>query len=75
MLTHLFQLGTFWVRVAVLLASLPSAGSNCFFAQRCAAGEDRVAAAIALSTAVSLATVPLARASLKKSAARTRLPR
>ena len=48
------------MRVAVLLASLPSAGSTYIFAQRYAADEERVSAAIALSTVVSVASVPFA---------------
>src|SRR5207237_4891359 len=44
------RLESFWVQVAVLLASLPSAGSNYVLAQRYAAEEDRVSAAIVLST-------------------------
>lgn len=60
MLAQVLQLESFWVRVAVLLASLPSAGSTYIFAQRYAADEERVSAAIALSTVVSVATVPLA---------------
>jgi malonate transporter len=47
------------VQVAVLLASLPSAGSNYVLAQRYAADEDQVSAAIVLSTVVSVATVPI----------------
>jgi predicted permease len=60
MLAQVLQLEAFWVRVAVLLASLPSAGSTYIFAQRYAADEDRVSAAIALSTVVSVASVPFA---------------
>jgi malonate transporter and related proteins len=59
-LAQVLQLESFWVRAAVLLASLPSAGSNYLFAERYAADEDRVSAAIALSTVVSVATVPFA---------------
>ena len=58
MLAQVLQLESFWVRVAVLLASLPSAGSTYIFAQRYAADEERVSAAIALSTVVSIASVP-----------------
>ncbi len=58
MLGQVLQLEAFWVRVAVLLASLPSAGSNYVFAQRYAADEDCVSAAIVLSTVVSVASVP-----------------
>jgi malonate transporter len=54
------RLESFWVQVAVLLASLPSAGSNYVLAQRYAAEEDRVSAAIVLSTLVSVVTVPMA---------------
>lgn len=60
MLALVLQLESFWVRVAVLLASLPSAGSTYIFAQRYAADEDRVSAAIALSTVISVASVPFA---------------
>lgn len=60
MLAQVFQLESFWVRAAVLLASLPSAGSTYIFAQRYAADEDRVSAAIALSTMISVASVPFA---------------
>jgi predicted permease len=41
-----------------LIASLPPAGSNYVLAQRYAADADQVSAGIALSTAVSLVTVP-----------------
>ncbi len=58
MLAQVLQLESFWVRVAVLLASLPSAGSTYIFAQRYAADEHRVSAAIALSTVVSVVSVP-----------------
>jgi len=42
----------------ILIASLPSAGSNYVLAQRYAADAERVSAGIALSTVISLATVP-----------------
>jgi malonate transporter and related proteins len=59
LLARVLQLESFWVQVAVLLASLPSAGSNYVLAQRYAANEDQVSAAIVLSTVVSVATVPI----------------
>jgi len=59
-LALVLRLESFWVQVAILLASLPSAGSNYVLAQRYAAEEDEVSAAIVLSTLVSVATVPMA---------------
>ncbi len=59
-LALVLRLESFWVQVAVLLASLPSAGSNYVLAQRYAAEEDQVSAAIVLSTVLSVATVPIA---------------
>jgi malonate transporter and related proteins len=59
LLAQVLQLESFWVQVAVLLASLPSAGSNYVLAQRYAASQDQVSAAIVLSTVMSVATVPI----------------
>jgi malonate transporter len=60
LLAQVLRLESFWVQVAVLFASLPSAGSNYVLAQRYAAEEDQVSAAIVLSTVASVATVPIA---------------
>ncbi|QOZ32807.1 AEC family transporter [Bradyrhizobium sp. CCBAU 53421] len=57
---QLLRLESIWVQVAVLLASMPSAGSNYVLAQRYAADDDQVSAAIVLSTVVSVVTVPIA---------------
>jgi len=59
-LAHLLHVEPFWVQAGVLIASLPSAGNVYVLAQRYAADEERVSAAIVLSTAVSVVTVPLA---------------
>lgn len=59
-LARLLQLEPFWVQAGVLIAALPSAGSNYVLAQRYAADADRVSASIVLSTLVSVVTVPLA---------------
>lgn len=59
-LARLLQVEPFWVQAGVLIASLPSAGSNYVMAQRYAADAERVSAAIVLSTLVSVVTVPLA---------------
>jgi malonate transporter and related proteins len=59
-LARVLRLDAFWVQVAVLLASMPSAGSNYVLAQHYAADEDQVSGAIVLSTVVSIATVPIA---------------
>jgi malonate transporter len=59
-LSRLLQVEPFWVQAGVLIASLPSAGSNYILAQRYAADAERVSAAIVLSTLVSVVTVPLA---------------
>jgi predicted permease len=58
LLAHVLHAGPFWSGAGVLIASLPSAGSNYVLAQRYAADADQVSAGIALSTAVSLVTVP-----------------
>lgn len=57
-LARLLQVAPFWVQAGVLIAALPSAGSNYVLAQRYAADADRVSAVIVLSTVLSLATVP-----------------
>ena len=59
-LAHVLKLEPFWVEAGVLTSSLPSAGNVYVLAQRHAADADRVTAAIALSTLVSVATVPFA---------------
>lgn len=59
MLARLLQLEPFWVQAGVLIAALPSASSNYILAQRYEADAERVSAAIALSTLVSVVTVPL----------------
>ena len=56
----MLQVEPFWVQAGVVIASLPSAGGNYVLAQRHAADADRVSVAIALSTLVSVVTVPLA---------------
>ena len=56
----MLQVEPFWVQAGVVIASLPSAGSNYVLAQRYAADADRVSVAIALSTLASVVTVPLA---------------
>ncbi|MGY3441248.1 AEC family transporter [Bradyrhizobium sp. USDA 4473] len=58
-LAQVLRLESFWVQVGVLFASLPSAGSNYVLAQRYAADEEEVSAAIVLSTLVSVVTVPI----------------
>jgi len=58
LLGHVLRVEPFWSGTGILLASLPSAGSNFVLAQRYAADADRVSAGIALSTIVSLVTVP-----------------
>jgi predicted permease len=57
-LAYALRLEPFWIGAGVLIASLPSAGSNYALAQHYAVDADRVSAAIALSTIVSVATVP-----------------
>jgi predicted permease len=59
-LGRLLQLEFFWVQAGVLIAALPSAGSNYVLAQRYGADADRVSAAIMLSTLVSVAIMPFA---------------
>ena len=58
LLACVLRVEPFWIGTGVLLASLPSAGSNYVLAQRYAADADRVSAGIVLSTIVSVATVP-----------------
>ncbi|WP_407178668.1 AEC family transporter [Bradyrhizobium sp. STM 3562] len=57
-LAHVLRIEPFWSGTGVLIASLPSAGSNYVLAQRYAADADQVSAAIVLSTIVSVVTVP-----------------
>lgn len=59
-LARVLQVEMFWVQAGVLIASLPSAGSNYVLAQRYAADAERVSASIVLSTLVSVVTVPFA---------------
>jgi malonate transporter and related proteins len=59
-LAHLLKVEHFWVQAGVLIAALPSAGSNYVLAQRHAADAETVSAAIVLSTLLSVVTVPLA---------------
>jgi len=47
-----------WTQVGVVIAALPSAGSNYILAQRYAAGAEHISAAIVLSTVLSAVTVP-----------------
>ncbi|GAA5169322.1 AEC family transporter [Pseudonocardia eucalypti] len=56
----LLGLDRFWVQAGVLLAALPSAGNVYAMASRYRADPDLVSAATALSTVVSVLTVPLA---------------
>jgi malonate transporter len=58
LLAYALHVEPFWIGVGVLLASLPSAGSNYVLAQHYAADADQVSAAIVLSTIVSVVTVP-----------------
>jgi len=58
-LAWLLRLAPFWVQSGVLIASLPSAGSNYVIAERYQADAERVSAAIVLSTVVSVVGVPL----------------
>jgi malonate transporter and related proteins len=57
-LGRMMQLDGFWVNVGVLIASLPSAGNSYILAQRYDADPQRVAAAILLSTIVSVVSFP-----------------
>lgn len=56
-LARLLQLEPFWVQAGVLIAALPAASSNYVLARRYEADEERVSAAIVLSTLVSVVTV------------------
>lgn len=58
-LSSILRVELFWSEVGVLIAALPSAGSNYVLAQRYAADVDQVSAGIILSTIVSIATVPV----------------
>jgi malonate transporter len=58
-LARMLQVEHFWVQAGVLLASLPSAGTNYVLAQRYGADAERVSAAIVLSTLISAVSVPL----------------
>ncbi len=60
MLSCVLKVEPFWSEIGVLIAALPSAGSNYVLAQRYAADVDQVSAGIILSTIVSVATVPVA---------------
>ncbi|MEH2510545.1 malonate transporter [Nitrobacteraceae bacterium AZCC 1564] len=60
MLSFVLKVEPFWNEIGVLIAALPSAGSNYVLAQRYAAEVDQVSAGIMLSTVVSIATVPVA---------------
>jgi malonate transporter len=57
-LTYALRLEPFWIGAGVLIASLPSAGSNYALAQHYGVDTDRVSAAIAVSTIISVVTVP-----------------
>jgi len=57
-LAWLLRLAPFWVQSGVLIASLPSAGSNYVVAERYQADAERVSAAIVVSTAVSVVGIP-----------------
>lgn len=59
-LTFVLKLEPFWIQSGVVLASLPSAGSTFVIARYYNADAERVSAAIAISTIVSIATVPSA---------------
>jgi predicted permease len=59
-LSQVLRLDNFLVQAAVLMASLPSAGSVFVLAQRFDGDADGVSAGTVLSTMVSVATVPLA---------------
>jgi len=58
LLAYVLRLEPFWIGTGVLIASLPSAGSNYVLAQRYAADSEQVSAGIVLSTIVSVVTVP-----------------
>jgi malonate transporter and related proteins len=58
-LAGLLQLGAFWVQAGVLIAALPAASTTYVVAQRYGADTEAVSAGIALSTVVSVVTVPV----------------
>jgi malonate transporter len=58
LLTLVLRLEPFWCSIAVLIASLPSAGSNYVLAQRYDARPEQVSAGIVVSTIISMVTVP-----------------
>jgi malonate transporter len=58
-LARMLQVEPFWVQAGVLLAALPSAGTNYVLAQRYAANAEQISAAIVLSTLVSVVSIPL----------------
>jgi malonate transporter and related proteins len=57
-LAYALRLEPFWIGAGVLIASLPSAGSNYALAQHYGVDTDRVSAAIAVSTIISVVSVP-----------------
>ena len=58
MLARVLGVEAFWTQAGVLIAALPSAGSNYVLAQRYAAGAEHISAAIVLSTVLSAVTIP-----------------
>lgn len=56
----LLRLAPFWVQSGVLIASMPSAGSNYVLAERYQADAQQVSASIVLSTIVSVGMFPFA---------------
>jgi malonate transporter and related proteins len=58
-LARMLQAEPFWVQSGVLLAALPSAGTNYVVAQRYGTDSGQVSAAIVLSTLVSAVSVPI----------------
>ena len=57
-LARVLGIEAFWTQAGVLIAALPSAGSNYVLAQRYAAGAEHISAAIVLSTVLSAVTIP-----------------
>ena len=57
-LSRVLEVEALWAQAGVLIASLPSAGSNYVLAQRYAADAEHISAAIVLSTVISTITVP-----------------
>jgi len=57
-LARVFGVEALWTQVGVVIAALPSAGSNYVLAQRYAAGAEHISAAIVLSTVLSAVTIP-----------------